>query len=48
VTLNPEPQDLANTVTIDLTHTEAAALLRQLLHERCQSEATPYTLRPKP
>jgi hypothetical protein len=31
--------DLANTVTIDLTHREASQLLRQLLHERCQMEA---------
>ena len=31
--------DLANTASIDLTHEEASALLRQLLHERCQSEA---------
>lgn len=31
--------DLANTVSIDLTHAEASELLRQLLHERCQAEA---------
>ena len=31
--------ELANAVEIDMTHGEAAAALRQLLHERCQAEA---------
>ena len=31
--------DLANAVSIDLTHEEATAMLKQLLHERCQNEA---------
>ena len=31
--------DLANAVSIDLTHQEATAMLKQLLHERCQNEA---------
>ena len=31
--------DLANAVSIELTHKEASEVLRQLLHERCQSEA---------
>lgn len=41
----PACADLANAVAVDLDHAEASALLRQLLHERCQAEAVILTER---